>query len=159
MLGVLVPDGVACRALPVDFGKAELLAVVPYWTAPMTSPCSLGQEFQLKLFILQAALTRTVQSKQPTGREPAANPDWPTPETRAIWLDFAEEPAPLPPNSPVSVYNWDGQPLVLSSDGLSWGILAQRINPSRSGVLRATVMPQAGQIDISYLGPDDLWLD
>lgn len=118
--------------------------------------------------------------RSPVVAASAANPDWPTPETRAIWLDFAEEcaprnnriwterrytanvrwnAAPLPPGSPVSLYNWDGQPLVLSSDGLSVGVLAHRLNPSRSGVVRATVMPQAGQIDICYLGPDDLWLD
>jgi hypothetical protein len=33
-----------------------------------------------------------------------------------------------------------------------------RLNPSRRGLLRATVSAEPGKIDLNYLGPDDLWL-
>jgi len=105
-------------------------------------------------------------------------PDWPTPETRSLWLDFAQEFAPgasqtwsehiylanvnwttlpPPPGSPVSLYHWNGQPLVLSPEGLSHGVLPYALNAGRRGLLRATVAAQGGQLDLVYLGPDDLW--
>ncbi|MER8852192.1 DEAD/DEAH box helicase [Mesorhizobium australicum] len=108
----------------------------------------------------------------------AAQPDWPTPETRRIWLDFAQEFAPRasqiwseraylanvnwtnlppPPGSPVSLHHWNGQPLVLSPEGLSHGVLPYALNADRRGLLRATVAGQGGQLDLVYLGPDDLW--
>ncbi|MBD8805027.1 DEAD/DEAH box helicase [Pseudomonas syringae] len=105
--------------------------------------------------------------------------DWPTPETRALWLRFTEESvpahsrtwaeryytanvlwhaAPPPPNSVLSLHLWEGQPHVLSAEGLTLGVLSHPLNPARGGVLRATVVPKSGQIALSYLGPDDLWL-
>ena len=106
--------------------------------------------------------------------------DWPTPETRALWLRFTEDSvpahgrtwaerhytanvlwhaAPPPPNSALSLYLWEGQPHVLSAEGLTLGVLSHPLNPARGGVvLRATLIPKSGQIALSYLGPDDLWL-
>ncbi|SEG76712.1 DEAD/DEAH box helicase [Bosea lathyri] len=109
----------------------------------------------------------------------AAQPDWPTPETRALWIEFAEEfaprdnrtwserryratvlwhGAPAPPGSPIALHHRNDQPHVLSADGLVLGVLNHPLNPRRRGLVRATTAPEIGQIDISYLGPDDLWL-
>lgn len=108
----------------------------------------------------------------------AAQPNWPTPETRSLWLEFAQEfapradrtwaertylanvnwtTAPPPPGSPVCLHHWNGQPLVLSPEGLSHGLLPYALNEARRGLLRATVAAQGGQLDLLYLGPDDLW--
>lgn len=108
----------------------------------------------------------------------ASQPDWPTAETRSLWLDFAQQfapgatqtwsertylanvnwtTAPPPPGSPVSLHHWSGQPLVLSPEGLSHGVFPYALNAGRRGLMRATVAAQGGQLDLVYLGPDDLW--
>nr|WMC98312.1 DEAD/DEAH box helicase [Aminobacter aminovorans] len=108
----------------------------------------------------------------------AAQPDWPTAETRAMWLEFIQEfapsdnrawarrdflgsvqwfDAPLPPGTAVNLYHWNGQPLVLTPDGHAIGLLQHPLNPNRRGLLRAKVAQNVAQLDLSYLGPDDLW--
>lgn len=106
-------------------------------------------------------------------------PDWPTPETRAMWLQFTQEyaprdiriwaerryraqvhwnEAPPPPGAPVVLHHSNGQPIVLSAEALPLGRLNHRLNPERRGLVRATMAAEPGRIDVSYLGPDDLWL-
>jgi hypothetical protein len=108
----------------------------------------------------------------------SAQPNWPTSETRGLWLDFIREFAPrdnriwarrdyigtvqwfakpAPPGTPVALYHRDGQPLVLAPDGHAIGLLKHALNPNRRGLMRATVAPHAALLDLSYLGPDDLW--
>lgn len=108
----------------------------------------------------------------------SALPDWPTAETKAMRTEFAQSftPAdsrtwterrywanvawygvPAPPGAPVRLHHWNGQPIVLSGDGLPMGALQAALNPARSGLMRATVSQEPGRIDLSYLGPDDLW--
>lgn len=110
----------------------------------------------------------------------SAKPDWPTAETRAMWLDFVKEFEPAenrtwaertylgnvqwfagsaPTGSPLHVQHHNGQPLVLSSDGQPVGLLPHPLNPNRRGLLRASVAQNPAQLDLSYLGPDDLWMD
>jgi superfamily II DNA/RNA helicase len=109
----------------------------------------------------------------------SAQPDWPTPETRAMWLEFTQDfaprdnrtwaerryranvqwnAAPAPHGTPVALHHWNDQSVVLSADGLALGVLNHPLNPNRRGLVRAAVAPAVGQIDLSYLGPDDLWL-
>lgn len=108
----------------------------------------------------------------------SALPDWPTPETKPMWMEFfqgsaprdnrtwAERPyrarvawnaAPPPPGSPVRLHHWKGTPVVLAADGLLLGELKHPLSPNRLGLLRANVAVEADQLDLSYLGPDDLW--
>lgn len=107
----------------------------------------------------------------------SAQPDWPTQETKAMWMNFVQSIIPrvdrtwadrryrarvlwfgVPPASgvPVQIHHWDGQSRVLSSDGTPLGILHAVINQGRAGLIRAEVSQDVGQIDITYLGPDDL---
>ena len=103
--------------------------------------------------------------------------DWPTVETRSIWLDFVLSftPAenrtwsdrrywaavnwlgiPPPSGTPVQVHDWGGQPRVLSADGALLGTVHAALNPNRIGLLRATVAADPSRIDIVYLGPADI---
>ena len=112
-------------------------------------------------------------------RQWTAIPDWPTASTREMWLAFSRdfvpqtsrtwnerkfwaEPAwtaaPPPPGTPVRLAHINDQATVLSSDGLPIGTLGNPLNPSRKGLVRATASAHVGRIDISYLGPDDLWM-
>ncbi|MCL4470102.1 MAG: DEAD/DEAH box helicase [Gammaproteobacteria bacterium] len=107
-----------------------------------------------------------------------ALPAWPTAETKAMWVKFAQSFAPPnsrtwtdrrylagvawygaspSPGTPVRLYHLNGQPIVLSADGLPLGALLATPNPNRCGVVRATTSQEIGRIDLSYLGPDDLW--
>lgn len=107
----------------------------------------------------------------------SALPDWPTLETRPIWVEFAQSFTPtesriwsdrrywaavnwrgIPPPSgtPVQVHDWGGQPLVLSADGAPLGTVQAALNPNRIGLLRATVSTDPSRIEIVYLGPADI---
>jgi hypothetical protein len=109
----------------------------------------------------------------------SALPDWPTVETKAMWAEFMQSYSPRdsqtwtdrryragvawsadppPPGEAIRLFQWNGQPTVLSADGLPLGVLQAPLNPNRRGLLRATAAPEAGKLDMSYLGPDDLWL-
>ena len=107
----------------------------------------------------------------------SAQPDWPTAETKAMWMEFAQSftprenrtwadrrywanvawlCAPPPPDTPVQVHHWDGQACVLSADGTPLGTVQAALNPGRAGLMRAQVSQDVGRIDLTYLGPDDL---
>ena len=107
----------------------------------------------------------------------SARPDWPTPETRAMWMEFAQSftpranrvwadrrywaavtwlGVPPAPGTPVQLHIWADQPRVLAADGVPLGTLQAAPAPGRVGLIRAQVSQDAGRIDIVYLGPDDL---
>ena len=107
----------------------------------------------------------------------SAQPDWPTAETKAMWMEFAQSFTPRenrtwadrrywanvawsgarpPPGTPVHLHYWNGQPRVLSADGMLLGTVQAALNPARAGLVRAQVSQDVGRIDITYLGPDDL---
>lgn len=107
----------------------------------------------------------------------SAQPDWPTPETKAMWSEFVQSftprenrtwadrrywanvtwlGAPPAPGTPVQVHHWGGQPRVFAADGAVLGNLQAALNPGRAGLLRAQVAQDVGRIDITYLGPADL---
>lgn len=107
----------------------------------------------------------------------SARPDWPTSETKAIWMAFVQSftpseertwadrrywanvawlGVPPPPGTPVQIHEWAGQPQVLSADGAPLGTMKAALNPTRGGLVRAQVAQDISRIDISYLGPDDL---
>lgn len=104
-------------------------------------------------------------------------PDWPTRETKPIWLEFFQsfEPtekrtwadrryqanvawfgAPPLPGTLVQVHNSADQSWVLSADGAPVGSVQAALNTQRAGLLRAQVAADVRKIDIIYLGPDDL---
>lgn len=106
----------------------------------------------------------------------SARPDWPTPETRAMWMEFAQSFVPLakrvwadrrywagvawlgappPPGTPVQLHQWADQPRVLAADGTPLGTLQAALAPGRTGLIRAQVSQDVGRIDVTYLGPDD----
>ncbi|SDH40588.1 DEAD/DEAH box helicase [Paraburkholderia phenazinium] len=105
-------------------------------------------------------------------------PDWPTPETREMWMEFAQSfipqanrvwadrrygasvqwlGVPLPPGTPVQIHHWNGQFSVLTVDGTRVGMLLHALSPRRAGLLLAQVAQDIGWLDLSYLGPDDLF--
>jgi hypothetical protein len=109
----------------------------------------------------------------------SALPDWPTAETKLMWTDFARSFIPRDnrtwsdrrysvditwsggaalPGTAVRLRYWNGEPMVFSADGLRLGILHNPINPHLQGLIRAAVSDDINKINLSYLGPDDLWL-
>lgn len=106
----------------------------------------------------------------------SALPDWPTAETKAIWIEFVQSftPAesrtwsdrrywasvnwlgtPPPPGTPVQIHPWGGQSHVFAADATPLGTVRAALNPNRIGLLRATVASDPGRIDIVYFGPAD----
>lgn len=110
----------------------------------------------------------------------SAQPDWPTPETKEMWATFVLSfipqastiwkdhryradakwnfAAPPPAGTPLRVHHLQSRSVILSADGSVLGEASAPLNPSRRGLLRAAVSADPGKIDLSYLGPDDLWL-
>lgn len=107
----------------------------------------------------------------------SAQPDWPTRETKAMWAEFVQSfnprdsrtwadrryrvgvmwlGVPPPPGTPIQIHHWAGQPHVLSADGVLLGTFQTVLNLKRSGLIRAQVSQDVGQIDLTYLGPSDL---
>lgn len=108
----------------------------------------------------------------------SSRPDWPSVETRKMWMEFLENfaprenriwternywanvtwyGAPPPPGAPIGLYHFNNQPIVHSPDGQPLGVLQAILNPDRRGLVRATKSQEQARIDIRYLGPDDLW--
>lgn len=78
------------------------------------------------------------------------------------WTGFP----PPPPGMPVRFQNvvtrlaenvTTEEQFVLSPTGERIGEFGWGVDPAHLGLLRATVANEPGRIDISYLGPDDLW--
>ena len=107
----------------------------------------------------------------------SAQPDWPTTETKVMWTEFVQSfiprenktwadrryranvawlGVPPPPDTPVQIHEWAGQPRVLSVDGAPLGTVQAALNHARAGLVRAQVAQDLSKIDITYLGPDDL---
>ncbi|WP_070414292.1 DEAD/DEAH box helicase [Pseudomonas lundensis] len=107
----------------------------------------------------------------------SASPDWPTAETKSMWAEFLkcfsprdqqtwanrqyQAPvewlgAPPPPETPVQIYEWAGQPRVLAADGAPLGTVQAALNPARAGLVRAKMARNGNMVDIVYLGPDDI---
>ena len=78
-------------------------------------------------------------------------------------LMLAAAASPLAGTWTVDLSSEPGKPytqpmeLVLAPDGHAIGLLQHPLNPNRRGLVRATVALNSGQLDLSYLGPDDLW--
>jgi superfamily II DNA/RNA helicase len=108
----------------------------------------------------------------------SSQPDWPTPETKVMWMEFMQRFTPrenrtwtdrrywasvtwlgLPPSpgTPVQIHEWAGSPRVLAADGTPRGTMQVALNPVRAGLVRAQVAQNVSRIDITYLGPDDLF--
>ncbi|VVN72562.1 hypothetical protein PS718_00513 [Pseudomonas fluorescens] len=104
-------------------------------------------------------------------------PNWPTPETRQLWIEFTEsfEPqerqvwanrsyrggvtwldVPPPPGTPVQLHRWNGEVHVLSGDGSPLGRFESLINIAHKGLLSAEVGHDVRELTINYLGPEDL---
>ncbi|APC18329.1 DEAD/DEAH box helicase [Pseudomonas frederiksbergensis] len=104
-------------------------------------------------------------------------PNWPTPETRQLWIEFTEgfEPqerqvwanrsyrgevawkdVPPPPGTAVQLHQWNGQVQVLSSDGSPLGRFQSRINIAHKGLLSVEAGQDVRELAIRYLGPEDL---
>ena len=108
--------------------------------------------------------------------------EWPTPETSEMWRTFRASFSPVatrvwsehrftarvtwqsgaapPEGMPVKLYNdpANNEPVVLSSDANFLGTLASQLNPRRQGLVRASVLGDGQGVVISYVGPDDLWI-
>lgn len=107
------------------------------------------------------------------------DPNWPSPESHGLWLQFMDNMAPARRRTwtssdhnlavlweghdpdievPVRLLDKDGETLVCSPDGSLLGRLAQPINPQRLGVVVATTTWDDDVLHVRYLGPGDLIL-
>jgi superfamily II DNA/RNA helicase len=109
-----------------------------------------------------------------------AVPNWPTAETKSLWLDFIRsskrdeqsswdtrrywspvewDENPLPSGTPVRISMINNSSTVLSGESTPVGKIRSQLNPQHSGLIRASVSAiDVDRIDITYLGPDDLWV-
>lgn len=116
--------------------------------------------------------------KTPALAQWSAMPDWPTAETKPMWLEFLYGFVPIDsrtwserrfyanvqwtgippiPGAPVRAHHIGGQPWILDAAGDKLGVMQAPLNPERRGLARLTVSAEPGRVDISYLGPPDLW--
>lgn len=107
------------------------------------------------------------------------DPNWPSPESHGLWLQFMDSMAPARRRTwtssdhqlavlweghgpdievPVRLLDKDGETLVCAPDGSPLGRMAQPVNPQRLGLAIATTTWDDDVINIRYLGPGDLIL-
>jgi hypothetical protein len=171
-LGLVVPaveTGTVNRSasLLIQAGFASRLAAIK---AVTDTGASFSTSSELQQWLISEAVTSWT-----------AVPDWPTAETRDMWLAFLQGFTPRESRTwaqrryranvtwksgavpatgtPVRLFHLEGKPAVLSADGLPLGSLGAPLNPDRSGLLRGAVLAEAGKVMLSYLGPDDLWVE
>jgi hypothetical protein len=105
------------------------------------------------------------------------DPNWPSPESHGLWLQFIDSMAPARRRTwtssehnlemlwndhqpdieaPVRLLDKDGQTLVCAPDGSLLGRLAIPINPKRLGLAIATTTWEDDVLHVRYLGPGDL---
>ncbi|MEJ5976606.1 DEAD/DEAH box helicase [Novosphingobium sp. PS1R-30] len=105
------------------------------------------------------------------------DPDWPSPESHGLWLQFIDSMAPARRRTwsssdhelavvwtdhdpdievPVRLLDRDGQTLVCAPDGSPLGRLAGPLNPMRLGLAVATTTWDDDFLHVRYLGPGDL---
>ena len=117
--------------------------------------------------------------RSPGIAEWSALPDWPTAETKPMWLEliygFVPNDSrtwserrffalvhwsgiPVVPGAPVRAQHIDGQPWIVSAAGDKLGVLQAPLNRDRRGLVRVTVAHEPRRVDISYLGLEDLWI-
>lgn len=109
----------------------------------------------------------------------STTPEWPSAETVSMWQEFVRGFAPRessiwserkylapvdwrnvppPPETPVRLFHLNDRPVVLDAAGSLIGTLKAPLNAVRRGVARASAATDAGNVLITYLGPDDLWV-
>ena len=107
----------------------------------------------------------------------AIDPDWPTPQSHGLWLQFVESLAPARRHAwrkrnatlevswdnlsagagtPVRLHSDDDETLVLDAAFGRLGRLVAPINSQRLGLVQARVADDEDYIDVTYLGPNDL---
>ena len=110
-------------------------------------------------------------------REAGEDPNWPTPETHQLWLDYVSgysryEAREWEETDLQAAVTWEGDAIVkegmavrletsedgstkvLAPDSTSLGILDMSLSPRRCGLALATI--EDNGVAISYLGPDSL---
>lgn len=110
-------------------------------------------------------------------KEGTLDPDWQTPHTHGLWLQFIESLAPArrrkwqkqkeslkvvwdgpwaDAGTPVRLRDMDGVTMVLDADFTRLGVLKLRLNTNRRGLIQAIVSDDENYLEITYLGPNDL---
>lgn len=112
----------------------------------------------------------------------AAKASWPTVETHSLWMEFVrsfdvQAARPWTRSIDSAQVTWlegkmpkPGTPLridsaselgdiVMSADYERLGVLTQRLNADRAGLLIATAAEDRKTIALSYVGPDKLWAE
>jgi superfamily II DNA/RNA helicase len=108
------------------------------------------------------------------------DPAWPTAETRKMWdffkdnfarragsnwreqsfwaqVDWVAGQRPLA-GSPIKVLHIAGQAAMFSPQGVRVGTVLSPLNQGRRGLVKAVVANEPDRINITYLGPEDLWV-
>jgi hypothetical protein len=105
--------------------------------------------------------------------------EWPTAETNELWVDFVRSLRPAArqtwrrkstitsvkwargeapaSGTPLRIFDVQGTSLVLTADYERLGSLKAPLDPRRTGLLRATVTEAEDEIELEYIGPDDLY--
>lgn len=113
-----------------------------------------------------------------TVKEFSIAPDWPTAESSKLWKEFTQHTLPqgtqawskqyfladvswygTPPAPGIvtKLFEWEGHQLVVNEEGIPLGYAKHHFNSQRKGLLCASVSKLPSKIDLTYLGPKDLF--
>ncbi|OQS46251.1 hypothetical protein B0T49_14805 [Chromobacterium violaceum] len=170
-----------------DYPRAHAVAALETGTLSIAAATLIQAGFASRLAAIKATedteatfdslakLRKWLRSAQV--RQMSKRPDWPTPETHQLWLDFVAPSGTLMSKPwTTEKYNWPvrwhdeapeegtalrigGGPgkehIVYSADFTELGVLKYKPEPDAVGVINATVSGSPNQIKLEYIGPDD----
>lgn len=171
-----------------DYSRAHAVAALETGTLSVAAATLIQAGFASRLAAIRAVDNTAVDFDSMTGlmawlasdevKLLSDNPDWPTPETHQLWLDFRGSTAsqaakqwtatayngpvtwhgaPPPPGIPLRLGGGLGtERSVLTADYKEVGTLTWTPNPKAVGVIVATSSGASDKLDFDYIGPDDL---
>jgi superfamily II DNA/RNA helicase len=166
-----------------EYPQAHAVAAVEVGTLSVAAATLIKAGFSSRLGAIQAVTSTEASFDSMRGLMAwlesdevvalSAAPDWPTPESHALWVEFngpdgaqatqawdatkytsniTWHGVPMPPGTPLRLGGGPGQERsVLTADFQEVGML--RWTPSAKGLIVATATADIGKFDLEYLGP------
>ena len=172
-----------------DFSQAHAVVALETGTLSIAAATLIQAGFGSRLAAIQAVTSTRANFESMKGlmawlssdeiRALSVKPDWPTPESHQLWIEFITGPSgalaakawtattyssqvtwhdvPMPPGVALRIGGGPGkEQSVFSADYREVGMIGWMPNPVATGVMIATSNGSQDKFDLEYIGPDDM---
>jgi hypothetical protein len=172
-----------------DFSQAHAVVALETGTLSIAAATLIQAGFGSRLAAIQAVTSTRANFESMKGlmawlssdeiRALSVKPDWPTPESHQLWIEFITGPSgalaakawtattyssqvtwhdvPMPPGVALRIGGGPAkEQSVFSADYREVGMIGWMPNPVATGVMIATSNGSQDKFDLEYIGPDDM---